>query len=63
MSELKKWAYELALCTIVAGTVTLLSWGIGLDRTWNDAAQTFFIAFIVMTALGIWRTLRGNNKE
>ena len=63
MSELKKWAYELLLCTIVAGGVTLLCWVLGLDRSWNEAAQTFFIAFIVMTALGIWRQLRDNKNK
>lgn len=63
MSDLKKWVYELVLCTIVAGGITLLFWVLRLDRTWNDVFQTFFTAFVVMTALGIWHNLRHNSNN
>ena len=66
MNELKKWAYELALCTIVAVVVTLLFYIIRLDRTWEDVSQTFISAFIVVFILGLWRRYeerKSNNNK
>ena len=54
MDELKKWIPELLLDTIVAAVCTLLLYVVGLEDSWNDAAQTFIIAFVVMFALGIY---------
>ena len=61
MQELKKWIPELLLCTIVAGVATLLTYIVGLEKTWNEAFQTFFIAFAVMFVLGIYN--RKKKKE
>jgi membrane protein YdbS with pleckstrin-like domain len=62
MDELKKWIPELAIWTIVAGVATLLTYLLGLEKSWAEASQTFLIAFIVMFALGIYNR-RKNNKE
>jgi len=62
MDELKKWIPELAIYTIVAGVATLLTYLLGLEKSWAEASQTFLIAFVVMFALGIYNR-RKNKKE
>ena len=54
MDELKKWIPELLLDTIVAAVATLLCYIIGLEDSWQDASQTFIIAFAIMFILGIY---------
>ena len=54
MDELKKWIPELLLDTIVAVVATLLCYLLGLEDSWQEASQTFIIAFVVMFALGIY---------
>ena len=61
MDELKKWIPELAICTIVAGVATLLTYLLGLEKSWADASQTFLIAFVVMFVLGLYN--RKKNKK
>ncbi|MBR2235446.1 MAG: hypothetical protein IKI19_00335 [Prevotella sp.] len=61
MDELKKWISELAICTIVAGVATLLTYLLGLEKSWADASQTFLIAFVVMFVLGLYN--RKKNKK
>ena len=61
MNELKKWLPELAVCTIVAGVATLLTYLLGLEETWAEASQTFIIAFVVMFALGIYNRKKTEN--
>ena len=65
MNELKKWLSELLLCTIVAAVATLLTYILGLEKTWNEAFQTFVIAFAVMFFLGVYnrRKNKQNKKE
>ncbi len=60
MEELKKWIPELLLDTIVAVVATLLCYVLGLEDTWQEAFQTFLIAFVVMFVLGIYN--RKKNK-
>ncbi|MBR6828894.1 MAG: hypothetical protein IKM76_12240 [Prevotella sp.] len=60
MDELKKWIPELLLDTIVAVGATLLCYILGLEDSWQDAFQTFLIAFVVMFVLGIYN--RRKNK-
>ncbi len=60
MDELKKWLPELLTCTIVAAVATLLTYILGLEKSWQDASQTFIIAFVVMFALGIYNRKRKN---
>jgi len=62
MKELKKWIPELLLCTIVAALATLLTYILGLEKTWADASQTFLIAFVVMFVMGIY-SRRKNDKS
>ena len=63
MDELKKWIPELLLCTIVAGVATLLTYILGLEKTWAEASQTFIIAFVIMFALGIYNRKKNKTKE
>ena len=61
MDELKKWLPELLLDTIVAAVATLLCYVLGLEDSWSSAGQTFIIAFVIMSILGIYN--RKKNKE
>ncbi len=63
MNELKKWLIELTTCTIVAAVATLLTYILGMEKTWADAAQTFIIAFVVMFALGIYNRRKQKKDE
>ena len=63
MKELKKWIPELLICTIVAVVATLLTYILGLEKTWADASQTFFIAFTVMFVLGIYNRKKNKNED
>jgi len=63
MDELKKWIPELLLDTIVAAVATLLCYILGLEDSWQDASQTFIIAFVVMFALGIYNRRKNKNKQ
>ena len=54
MDELKKWLPELLLDTIVAAVASLLCYILGLEDSWQDASQTFIIAFAIMFILGIY---------
>ena len=63
MNELKKWIPELLLCTIVAALATLLTYILGLEKTWAEASQTFFIAFVVMFVLGIYNKKKNKNED
>ena len=63
MDELKKWLPELLLDTIVAVVATLLTYIVGLEKTWDEAFQTFFIAFAIMFLLGIYNKRKNNKKR
>ena len=63
MDELKKWIPELLLDTIVAAVATLISYLLGLEDSWEDASQTFFIAFAIMFLLGIWNRRKKKQQE
>ena len=62
MDELKKWLPELLLDTIVAAVATLLCYILGLEDSWQEASQTFIIAFAIMFFLGIYNRKK-NNKS
>ncbi len=59
---MKEWLNELLLDTIVAVVLTLLSYILGLEKTWGGLAETFIIAFTVMFFLGLY-SRRKNNKD
>ncbi|MCR4603650.1 MAG: hypothetical protein K5683_09005 [Prevotella sp.] len=63
MDELKKWLPELLVDTIVAAVATLLCYLLGLEDTWQEASQTFIIAFVVMFVLGIYNRRKRNKTE
>jgi uncharacterized membrane protein YjjP (DUF1212 family) len=62
MDELKKWLPELLLDTIVAAVATLLCYILGLEDTWQEASQTFIIAFAIMFILGIYNRKKNKKK-
>ena len=51
---MKEWLNELLVDTIVAAALTLLSYILGLEKTWAELAQTFGVAFVVMFFLGLY---------
>ena len=59
---MKQYAIEVLLCTIVAAVVTLLFYMIGMDKSWEDAASTFGVTFLVMFVLGVYNRLKGNKN-
>ena len=59
---MKQYFIEVLICTIVGAVVTLLFHLIGLDKTWDDAAQTFGVTFLVMFVLGVCSRLKAENK-
>ncbi len=63
MNELKKWLPELLLDTIVAVVATLFTYILGLEKTWSEASQTFFIAFAVMFILGVYNKRKNKKQE
>ena len=62
MNELKKWIPELLADTIVATVATLICYILGLEETWQDAFQTFLIAFVVMFVLGLYNRKKSTKK-
>ena len=63
MNELKKWLPEVLLDTIVAVVATLFTYILGLEKTWSEASQTFFIAFAVMFILGVYNKRKNKKQE
>ena len=59
---MKEYVTELVLCTIVAAVVTLLFYGVGMDHSWQDAANTFGVTFLVMFVLGLYQRHKKNKK-
>lgn len=55
---MREYVTELVLCTIVAAVVTLLFYVIGMDHSWQDAANTFGVIFLVMFIIGIFNRLK-----
>ena len=55
---MKQYLFEVLLCTIVAAVVTLLFYIIGLDKSWQDAANTFGICFLVSFIVGVYNRLK-----
>ena len=55
---MREYVTELVLCTIVAAVVTLLFYIIGMDHSWQDAANTFGVTFLVMFIIGVFNRLK-----
>ena len=45
---------ELVLCTIVAALCTFISYMVGLEQSWQSAANTFGVAFLTMFIVGLF---------
>ena len=51
---MKKYLIELVICTIVAAICTFISYLIGLEQSWQTAANTFGVAFLTMFIVGLF---------
>jgi len=51
---MKKYLIELLICTIVAAVCTLISYVLGLEQSWQSAANTFGVAFLTMFIVGLF---------
>ena len=60
---MKQYLIEMAVCSIVALVVTLLFHVLGLDTTWQDAANTFGAAFLLMFVLGLWNRYKKREEK
>ena len=58
---MKEWFIELAQNTIIATVITLLFYVLGIDKSWEDAANTFGTAFLVLAVLSLWKRLKKKN--
>ena len=58
---MKKYLIELLLCTIVAALCTFISCLLGLEESWQTAANTFGVAFLTMFVVGMF--LKNKKKE
>ena len=59
---MKEYVIDVVTGTIVATILTLLSYIVGLDKTWDEAAQTYGICFVVYIALTLFGKLKNKNK-
>jgi low affinity Fe/Cu permease len=60
---MKNYLTELALCTIVASVCTFISYLLGLEESWQTAANTFGIAFLTMFVVGVFLKNKKVDKE
>ena len=59
---MKEYIIDFVTGTIVAAVLTLISYIVCLDKTWNDAAQTYGICFVVYIALSLFGKYKNKNK-
>ena len=60
---MKEYLIDFVTGTIVAAVLTLISYIVGFDKTWNDAAQTYGICLVVYIALTLFSKLKNKNKQ
>ena len=60
---MKEWFIDLAQNTIIATVITLLCYVLGIDKSWEDAANTFGTAFLVLFVLGLWNRLKKKQQN
>ncbi len=60
---MREWLVNLVQDTIVATVITLLWYILGIDKSWEDAANTFGTAFLVMFVLGLYQRYKKNKTE
>jgi len=51
---MKEWFIDLAKNTIISILITLLFYVLGFDKSWEDAANTFGMAFLVLFVLSLY---------
>ena len=59
---MKTYLVDLIVGTIVAVVLTLLSYIVGFDKTWNEAAETYGICFFIYIALTLYGRIKNKNK-
>lgn len=59
---MNEYVIDFITGTIVAAVLTLISYIVGFDKTWDDAAQTYGICFVVYIALTLFSKLKNKNK-
>jgi hypothetical protein len=61
---MKNYLTELVLCTIVAAACTFISYILGLEKSWQSAANTFGVAFLAMFVVGLFlKNKKSSNKS
>ena len=53
---------DLLFGTILASILTLLSYIIGFDKTWSDAANTYGTCFVIYIAISTYSRIKNKNK-
>ena len=59
---MKEYVIDFITGTIGAAVLTLISYIVGFDKTWDDAAQIYGICFVVYIALTLFSKLKNKNK-
>ena len=60
---MKKYLIEMLLCTIVATFCTFISYMLGMEQTWQSAANTFGVSFLTMFVVGIFLRKKENAEK
>lgn len=60
---MKKYLIEMLLCTIVATFCTFISYMLGMEQTWQSAANTFGVSFLTMFVVGIFLRKKENTEK
>lgn len=59
---MKEYIVDFVTGTIVAAVLTLLSYIVGFDKTWDEAAQTYGVCFVIYIALTLFSKQKNRNK-
>ena len=60
---MKEYLIDFVTGTIVAAVLTLLSYIVGLDKTWDEAAKTYGVCFVVYIALTLFSKQKNKNQQ
>jgi hypothetical protein len=59
---MREYVLDFVTGTIVAAILTLISYAVGFDKTWDEAAQTYGVCFVIYIALTLFGKLKNKNK-
>ena len=57
---MKGYIFDFVIGTIVAAILTLLSYLVGLDKSWEGAAETYGTCFFIYIALSLYQRIKKN---